>query len=61
MLVSDDEIVEQYEYEHGKIVIIDDKNFRYNIPMLTVKSIDIVDFIYTGQIDHIYRDNIYFI
>ncbi|WHE08519.1 Ku protein [Thermoanaerobacterium butyriciformans] len=61
MLVSDGEIVGQYEYEPGKFVIIDDKNFRYNIPMSTVKSIDIVDFIDIGQIDHIYCDKTYFI
>lgn len=58
--VDDDDIVNGYEYEPGKFVIIDDEDLE-RIPMSTVKTIDILDFTNIKQIDPIYYDKTYFL
>lgn len=58
--VEDDEIGRGYEYEKGKFVLLDEKDFE-SIPDEATRTIDIVDFVDLVEIDPVYFDRSYFL
>ncbi|WP_366924752.1 Ku protein [Metallumcola ferriviriculae] len=58
--LSQDEIVKGFEYEKGKYVILEDEDFE-NLPLNTLKSIDILDFVNLNEIDPVYFMKSYFL
>lgn len=58
--IAFDEIVKGYEYEKGRFVVIDESDFA-RIPAETTKSIAIVDFVRSEEVDPIYYDRSYYL
>ncbi len=58
--VDMEEIVKGYEYEKGRFVVIDESDFA-RIPAETSKSIAIVDFVRSEEVDPIYYDRSYYL
>lgn len=55
-----DEIVKGYEYEKGRFVVVNEDDFA-RIPAETTKSIAIVDFVRSEEVDPIYYDRSYYL
>ncbi|KKM12314.1 DNA repair protein [Clostridiales bacterium PH28_bin88] len=58
--VTNDEIVRGYEYEKGRYVVIKEEDLE-NLPLDTIRSIQIVDFVNLAEIDPIYFMKSYFL
>ncbi|HHX94591.1 MAG TPA: Ku protein [Clostridia bacterium] len=58
--VSADEIVRGYEYQKGRYVVIEDEDME-NLPLNTMRTIDILDFVELEDIDPIYFVKSYFL
>ena len=58
--VGTDEIVRGYEYEKNKYVVLDDEDFE-QLPLNTLKTIDIIDFVDLKEIDPIFFVKTYFL
>jgi len=58
--VVNHEIVRGYEYEKGKYVIIDEEDLE-NLPLKTMRTIDIIDFVDLNEVDPIYFIKPYFL
>ncbi|MHB1125925.1 MAG: non-homologous end joining protein Ku [Bacillota bacterium] len=58
--VTNDEIVRGYEYEKGKYVVLKDEDLE-NLPLNTLKTIDILDFVDLHQVDPIYYLKAYYL
>ncbi|MHB1420253.1 MAG: non-homologous end joining protein Ku [Bacillota bacterium] len=51
--VTSEEIVRGYEYEKGKFVIFNDEDLE-NLPLNTLRTIDILDFVDLHEVDPVY-------
>ncbi|MBO8168009.1 MAG: Ku protein [Thermoanaerobacteraceae bacterium] len=58
--VANDEIVRGFEYEKGKYVVLMDEDLEH-LPLNTLKTIDILDFVDLEEIDPIYFIKSYFL
>lgn len=58
--VEADEIVRGYEYQKGRFVVIEDEDFE-NLPLSTMRTIDILDFVDLKDVDPIYYLKSYFL
>ena len=58
--IAMDEIVKGYEYEKGRFVVIEESDFA-RIPAETTKTIAIVDFVHSEEVDPIYYDRSYYL
>lgn len=58
--VRQDEIVRGYEYEKDRYVILDDEDFEH-LPLNTLKTIDIMDFVDLEEIDPIFFIKSYYL
>ncbi|HOA35286.1 MAG TPA: Ku protein [Bacillota bacterium] len=58
--VAMDEIVKGYEYEKGRFVVVEESDFA-RIPAETTRSIAIVDFVRSEEVDPIYYDRSYYL
>lgn len=58
--VSMEEIVKGYEYEKGRFVVLEESDFA-RIPAETTRSMAIVDFVRSEEVNPIYYDRSYFL
>lgn len=58
--VEADEIVRGYEYQKGRYVVIEEEDME-NLPLSTMRTIDILDFVELEDIDPIYFVKSYFL
>lgn len=58
--VENDEIVRGYEYQKGRYIVIEDEDLE-NLPLNTMRTIDILDFVELEDIDPIYFVKSYFL
>jgi len=58
--VEADEIVKGFEYQRGRYVVIEDEDLE-NLPLNTMRTIDILDFVELEDIDPIYFVKSYFL
>lgn len=58
--VEGDEIVKGFEYQKGRYVVIEDEDLE-NLPLSTMRTIDILDFVELEDIDPIYFVKSYFL
>ena len=58
--VEADEIVKGFEYQKGRFVVIEDEDLE-NLPLSTMRTIDILDFVELEDIDPIYFVKSYFL
>lgn len=58
--ITQDEIVKGFEYQKGRYVIIEDEDLE-NLPLNTMRTIDILDFVELNDIDPIYFVKSYFL
>ncbi|NLA04097.1 MAG: Ku protein [Firmicutes bacterium] len=58
--IAMDEIVKGYEYEKGRFVIIEESDFA-RIPAETTRTIAVVDFVRSEEVDPIYYDRSYYL
>ncbi len=58
--VTNEEIVKGYEYEKGRYVILKDEDFE-KLPLESIRSIEILDFVDIREVDPIYFMKSYFL
>lgn len=58
--ITNDEIVWGYEYEKGRFVVLDEEDFD-RLPLHTTKTIEILDFVSTAEVDKAYWDRMYYL
>ncbi|HEY3368213.1 MAG TPA: Ku protein [Symbiobacteriaceae bacterium] len=58
--VAGDEIVRGYELDRGRYVILTDEDFE-SIPLVSARTLEIVDFVRLDQIDPVYFDRTYYL
>ncbi|MDD2553386.1 MAG: Ku protein [Desulfotomaculaceae bacterium] len=59
--VAMDDIVRGYEYEKGKYIILEDKDFEKGTVNSPGKSIEILDFVDLSEIDPVYYEKSYYL
>lgn len=58
--VASDELIRGYEYERGRFVVLGDEDLE-QLPLGTVHTIEILDFVPAGSVDPIYFMKSYFV
>lgn len=58
--ITPDEIVWGYEYEKGRFVVLNEEDFD-RLPLATTKTIEILDFVLTADVDKAYLDRMYYL
>lgn len=58
--VTQDEIVRGFEYERGRYVVVSDEDLE-NLPVETVRQVQILDFVDLAEIDPVFFDKSYYL
>ncbi|MGE5417350.1 MAG: Ku protein [Acidobacteriota bacterium] len=58
--IENSEIIYGYEYQKGRFVVLNDEDFA-SIPLDATKTVDILDFVDSKQVDPVFFDKSYFL